>query len=121
MGLFSSGLGGGNVVTSILLDMTLVAGQPDENGIASLRLNEDTILESYLRAGEYDEAEKMLRERLNRRTSVRDTLWLGRAQEGSGQAEAASASVQEVIQRWSGADPASPEVKVLNSLSERVG
>ena len=39
---------------------------------------EDTLLETYIRAGRYDEAKAMLDERLSRRSSVRDTYWLGR-------------------------------------------
>ena len=40
---------------------------------------EDTILESYIRAGRYDKAQTLLDTRLKRRTSVRDELWLTRA------------------------------------------
>ena len=39
---------------------------------------EDTLLETYIRAGRYDEAKAMLDERLSRRSSVRDTYWMGR-------------------------------------------
>ena len=39
---------------------------------------EDTILESYIRAGRYDKAQTLLDTRLKRRTSVRDELWLDR-------------------------------------------
>ena len=39
---------------------------------------EDTILESYIRAGRFDKAQKLLDTRLKRRTSVRDELWMGR-------------------------------------------
>ena len=40
---------------------------------------EDTILESYIRAGRFDKAHALLNTRLKRRTSVRDELWLRRA------------------------------------------
>ena len=43
---------------------------------------EDTILESYIRAGRFDKAQSLLDTRLRRRTSVRDELWLGRTAEG---------------------------------------
>ena len=43
---------------------------------------EDTILESYIRAGRFDRAQDLLTTRLKRRTSVRDELWLGRTTEG---------------------------------------
>ena len=39
---------------------------------------EDTILESYIRAGRFDKAQDLLYTRLKRRTSVRDEVWLGR-------------------------------------------
>ncbi len=46
---------------------------------------EDTLVEAYLRAEQFDKAEAMLAERLARRVSARDTFWLGRAQAGRGQ------------------------------------
>ena len=41
---------------------------------------EDTILESYIRAGRFDKAQDLLHTRLKRRTSVRDELWLQRTE-----------------------------------------
>ena len=41
---------------------------------------EDTMLEAYIRAEEFEKAELMLRSRLNQRESIRDTFWLGRVQ-----------------------------------------
>jgi tetratricopeptide (TPR) repeat protein len=78
---------------------------------------EDTMLEAYLRAEQFDKAEAMLRIRLQRRASVRDLLWLGRAQVSSGQSEAARTSLREVTQRWQNADPESPEHTTLNRLA----
>jgi tetratricopeptide (TPR) repeat protein len=78
---------------------------------------EDTMLEAYLRAEQFDKAEEMLRTRLQRRASVRDLFWLGRAQVHSGQPEAARASLQEVTQRWQDADPGLPERATLNRLA----
>ena len=43
---------------------------------------EDTLLQAYLRAGHYTQAESVLRKRLDRRPSARDTLWLQQAQSG---------------------------------------
>jgi tetratricopeptide (TPR) repeat protein len=86
---------------------------------------EDTMLEAYLRAEQCDRAEEMLRRRLQRRASVRDLLWLGRAQMSSGQPEAARASLHEVTQRWQDADPESPERttlhRLVHHLPERAG
>ena len=46
---------------------------------AQRELFEDTLLESYLRAGELEKAERWLRARLDRRPSPRDLQWLERA------------------------------------------
>jgi predicted Zn-dependent protease len=82
---------------------------------------EDTMLEAYLRAEQFDKAEAMLRARLQRRDSARDLFWVGRAQMGSGQPEAARTSLHEVTQRWQDADPGSPERTTLNRLAAQVG
>ena len=82
---------------------------------------EDTLLEAYLRAGQMDKAEAMLRTRLNRRPSTRDLFWLGRAQVSSGQSEAARASFNHARQRWQSADRDSPELATLTRLAERAG
>jgi tetratricopeptide (TPR) repeat protein len=78
---------------------------------------EDTMLEAYLRAGQFDKAEAMLRTRLQRRASVRDLFWLGRAEVSNGQPEAARARLHEVTQQWQDADPGSPELSTLNRLA----
>jgi hypothetical protein len=78
---------------------------------------EDTMLEAYLRAEQFDKAGAMLHTRLQRRASVRDLFWLGRAQVHNGQPEAAWASLQEVTQRWQDADPGSSERTTLNRLA----
>jgi hypothetical protein len=44
---------------------------------------EDTLLQASLRAGRYAQAESVLRTRLARRPSARDTLWLQQAQRGN--------------------------------------
>jgi predicted Zn-dependent protease len=82
---------------------------------------EDTMLAAYLRAEQFEQAEAMLRARLQRRASVRDLFWLGRAQVSSGQPEAARASLHEVTQRWHDADPESSERTTLNRLAVQAG
>jgi hypothetical protein len=82
---------------------------------------EDTMLEAYLRAAQFDRAEDVLRLRLQRRASVRDLFWLGRTQVSSGQPEAAQASLQKVAQAWQDADPVSPERLTLDRLAAQVG
>ena len=78
---------------------------------------EDTMLEAYLRAEQFDQAEAMLRARLQRRASARDLFWLSRTQMNSGQPEAARTSLHEVMQRWQSADPESPERTTLDRLA----
>jgi len=82
---------------------------------------EDTLLEAYLRAEQFDEAEAMLRTRLQRRDSVRDLFWLGRAQVRSGRQEAARTSLHGVTQGWQDADLGSPERLALTRLAAQVG
>ena len=82
---------------------------------------EDTLLEAYLRAEQFEKAEAMLRTRLQRRDSVRDLFWLGRAQVRSGQPEAARASLHGVTQGWQDADPESPERTLLSRLAAQAG
>ena len=63
---------------------------------------EDTLLESYVRAGMYDEAKTMLEERLSRRASPRDTYWMGRleAQAVQGNREASRRLLAEAQAAW---------------------
>jgi tetratricopeptide (TPR) repeat protein len=74
---------------------------------------EDTLLEAYLRAGRYAQAEAILRQRLGSRPSARDLFWLGRAQLGNGELENARVSLQEAKHRWVAADPAAEELAAL--------
>jgi tetratricopeptide (TPR) repeat protein len=85
---------------------------------------EDTLLEAYLRAGRYAQAEALLRQRLGQRPSARDFFWLGRAQLGSGQMEHARMSLQDARQRWADADPEAMELAALERswrLAQAVG
>ena len=82
---------------------------------------EDTLLEAYLRAEQFDKAETMLRERLSRRESPRDNLSLARVQADTGKPEDAKTSLGLVAQGWQSADADSPEIGAFNRLSERVG
>lgn len=81
---------------------------------------EDTLLEAYLRAEQFDKAEAMLAERLGRRASARDIFWLGRVQSGRGQREQAKASFDAAAQSWRLGDAASPEVTTLKRLAATV-
>ena len=82
---------------------------------------EDTLLEAYLRADQMDKAEDMLKERLGRRESVRDTFWMARAKASSGQTEEAGVAVREAQDGWRDADQTSPEFTSLTSLAEQLG
>jgi tetratricopeptide (TPR) repeat protein len=78
---------------------------------------EDTLLEAYLRAEQFDKVEAMLVARLQRRASVRDTFWLGRVQAGQGRGEEAKASFDTVAQGWRTGDATSPEMTTLHRLA----
>jgi tetratricopeptide (TPR) repeat protein len=82
---------------------------------------EDTLIQAYLRAEQFEKAEAMLRTRLQRRDSVRDLFWLGRAQVRHGQQEAARASLHKVAQGWQDADPGSAERAMLTQLAAQAG
>jgi tetratricopeptide (TPR) repeat protein len=81
---------------------------------------EDTLLEAYLRAEQFDKAEAMLAERLARRPFPRDLFWLGRVQAGQGQREQARASFAAAAQSWRIGDAASPEMVALNRFAAAV-
>jgi tetratricopeptide (TPR) repeat protein len=82
---------------------------------------EDTLLEAYLRAEQFDQAEAMLRARLKQRASIRDTFWLGRAQAGEGQTDAAQANLDKALKEWQQAESDTPELANLRRLTTRVG
>ena len=65
---------------------------------------EDTLLEAYLRAEQYDNAEDLLTKRLKRRFSARDMFWLGRSQASNDQQEQAKGNLQGATERWQDAD-----------------
>jgi tetratricopeptide (TPR) repeat protein len=79
---------------------------------------EDTLLQAYLRAGRYAEAEALLRTRLGRRESARDHLWLGEAQLADGKREAARTSLRDAADRWQDADADAPEVMRLARMRQ---
>ena len=82
---------------------------------------EDTLLEAYLRAEQFDKAETMLRERLGRRETPRDCFCLAQVQADSGKSEEARSSLGLVAQGWQSADTDAAEIAAFNRLSERVG
>ena len=77
---------------------------------------EDTLLETYIRAGRYDEAKSMLDERLSRRSSVRDTYWMGRleAEAVQGNPDASRQLLAQARAAWADtADEAAAEIQRL--------
>ncbi len=77
---------------------------------------EDTLLETYIRAGRYDDAKAMLDERLSRRSSVRDTYWMGRleAEAVQGNPEASRQLMAQARAAWADtADEAAAEMQRL--------
>jgi tetratricopeptide (TPR) repeat protein len=80
----------------------------------------DTLLEAYLRAGHYVQAEVSLRQRLTRRPFARDLFWLGRAQVGRGNMESAAISLSEACLCWENADPEAAEQVTLRATQRQV-
>ena len=78
---------------------------------------EDTMVEAYLRAGRFEEAETMLENRLKRRETPRDMFWLARAQQANGKHGAAETSVNQAQSAWVGADSDSEEIGALTDLA----
>ena len=78
---------------------------------------EDTLLEAYLRAEEFDKATDMLRERLARRESPRELFWLARAQHAQGDQAGAGKNASQVKETWDQADPNTPEFARLTQLA----
>ena len=77
---------------------------------------EDTLLETYIRAGRYDDAKAMLGERLSRRSSVRDTYWMGRleAEAVQGNADASRQLLAQARAAWAPtADESAAELQRL--------
>lgn len=85
---------------------------------AQRQVFEDTLLEAYLRAEQFDQATALLRERLGRRETPRDTYWLARAQVGSGHAAAAQLSLKQAKAGWERADADTPEFTEVTRMSE---
>lgn len=82
---------------------------------------EDTLMEAYLRAGQFEKAEVLLGHRLRRRESPMDMFWLARAQQEGGKREAAAANVRQAQNAWRGADSGSNEIGAWTNLAERLG
>ena len=78
---------------------------------------EDTMLEAYIRAEQFEKAEHMLNTRLRQRDSVRDTFWLGRVQSAQGQTAEANSSLGQATKGWEACDPDTPELTALNNLT----
>ena len=80
---------------------------------------EDTLLEAYLRAEQFDKAGDMLRERLSRRETPRDTFWLGRAMAGKGDAASARDNLVKAANVWQ--ETGDDETPELNNLQKLAG
>jgi tetratricopeptide (TPR) repeat protein len=81
---------------------------------AQWEIVEEILAEAYLRDGRYEQAEALLRKRLDRRPSPRDLFWLGKAQAGCARSEAA-ATLAEARARWPHAERDNPEQAVLDA------
>jgi tetratricopeptide (TPR) repeat protein len=81
---------------------------------------QDTLLEAYLRSGRYDQAEALLRKRLDRRSSARDWFSLGSIQAQRGQSLDAATSLSTATAAWDDAEPAAAEQRRLHALQSKV-
>ena len=79
---------------------------------------EDTLLEAYLRAEEFDKATAMLKDRLTKRESPRDNYWMARAQQGLGDLMAAQESLGVTKEGWQGADNDTPEYAAFTRIAQ---
>lgn len=79
---------------------------------------EDTLLEAYLRAEEFDKATAMLKDRLSKRESPRDYYWMARAQQGLGDLMAAQESLGVTKEGWQGADNDTPEYAAFTLIAQ---
>ena len=79
-------------------------------------LLEDTLIEAQLRAGRNEQAAATLQRRLAYIPLPRYRYWLGRAQLGLGQPQAALASFRTARAGWQHAEPDAPEIAALNAL-----
>ena len=77
---------------------------------------EDTFLEAYIRAEQFEKAEDMLHQRLGQRESVRDMFWLGRVQCSKDQTSEAKDSLNDARRGWQDGNADAPELGNLNSL-----
>jgi tetratricopeptide (TPR) repeat protein len=82
---------------------------------------EDTLLEAYIRAEQFDKAEEMLTARLRQRETARDTFWLGRTLAPVGRTEEAKASLGTAKSYWRDADRTFAEAAALESLAGQTG
>jgi tetratricopeptide (TPR) repeat protein len=80
---------------------------------AQWELFEETMAVCYLRLERPEEAARLLRRRLARRTSARDLLWLGRAQAALGELDGSAASLAAARLAWAGAERDNPEQDAL--------
>jgi hypothetical protein len=97
-------------IAPLVAGLTRLGGTPDQHAVF-----DDTLIEAQLRAGRFADAETRLRRRLATGQAPRDRYWLGRAQQGSGQA-AARDSLTAARRGWHAAEPDAPELVALDRL-----
>jgi tetratricopeptide (TPR) repeat protein len=75
---------------------------------------EETLLQAYLNAEQYEKAEDMLRQRLEHRHSARDFFWLAQVHTAQQDPLAASTAMHQAHHYWTDADPDAPELRRLS-------
>lgn len=87
-------------------DIVRIAGSQ-----AQRRIFEETLLRAYMLAGRYEQAERVLRQRLEHRHSGRDFFWLADTAAATGDAELAQVARARGRTLWHTADPNAPELR----------
>ena len=82
---------------------------------AQRQVFEETLLQAYLNSEQYEQAEGMLRKRLEHRHAARDFFWLAEALDGAGDMEAALSYRDSARGQWPDADADAPELVSLAS------
>jgi tetratricopeptide (TPR) repeat protein len=78
---------------------------------------EETLVEAHLRAGQTEDAEELLRMRLERGATARDLFRMGRAQTAKREIEAAKQSFRRAAELWADGDMSAPELQALHKAA----
>lgn len=81
---------------------------------------DDTVVAALVRAGRHEQAERLLRERLARRESAQDSLWLAEVLAETGRPAEAAPLLERAAEGWATADSDGPERSALRRTARSV-